>query len=42
MTQRLAPTLAAALVGYGIAAALVTLPVWAWVLGTVVSGVGAG
>ena len=32
MSHRLAPRLAAALVGYGILLSLVTLPAWVWVL----------
>ncbi len=32
MSHKLAPTLAAALVGYGILLSLITLPLWAWVL----------
>jgi len=31
----LAPRLAAAMVGYGIVASLLTLPAWMWVLGRV-------
>jgi predicted permease len=34
ISHRLAPALAAALVGYGILLSLVTLPVWAWWLQT--------
>lgn len=33
ISHRLAPTLAAALVGYGTVLALATLPVWAWLIG---------
>ncbi|HCR32361.1 MAG TPA: malate permease, partial [Stenotrophomonas sp.] len=33
ISHRLAPRLAAALVGYGIVLSLVTLPAWMWVLG---------
>ena len=32
ISHKLAPTLAAALVGYGIVLSLITLPVWAWVV----------
>ncbi|KAF1013349.1 MAG: hypothetical protein GAK31_03498 [Stenotrophomonas maltophilia] len=33
ISHRLAPRLAAALVGYGIVLSLLTLPAWMWVLG---------
>jgi len=33
ISHRLAPRLAAALVGYGILLSLATLPGWAWLLG---------
>lgn len=33
ISHRLAPRLAATLVGYGILLSLVTLPVWVWLLG---------
>ena len=33
ISHQLAPRLAAALVGYGILLSLVTLPMWAWVVG---------
>jgi predicted permease len=38
MAQRIAPTLAAALVGYGIVASLATLPLWTWLLDRGVAG----
>jgi hypothetical protein len=34
ISHQLAPRLAAAMVGYGILLSLVTLPMWAWVVGT--------
>ena len=33
ISHRLAPTLAAAMVGYGILLSLLTLPAWTWLLG---------
>lgn len=36
ISHRLAPRLAAAMVGYGIVLSLITLPAWVWVLGRVV------
>ena len=36
ISHQLAPRLAAALVGYGILLSLVTLPMWAWVVGRLV------
>jgi len=35
ISHRLAPRLAAAMVGYGIVLSLLTLPAWVWVLGRV-------
>jgi len=37
ISHQLAPRLAAALVGYGILLSLVTLPMWAWVVGSLVA-----